>query len=146
MQNISRKKIFVIIIVLMVAIVAFALFTNKSKQAVNTEPEKGGVPTIVLDDKDSAFYNSVTKTDYLAVKARLTDYVVSQKGDPWTTVKVTDVKRPMSQGETIYSFKASIESLNQQNLEIVFDYEAQPYATFIIKEKGFNVPLYGGQD
>lgn len=138
------KKIIIIGLVLVVIIgIALAIFNN-SRPDRTQAPEKGGVPVITFIDKNEAFYNSVTFTDYTAVKYRLTDYVISQKGDPWTTVEVKDVKLP-GQGSSKVTFKISIESLGQKDIVVEFDYGAKPFATFTIKEKAFTAPLYGGQ-
>ncbi len=140
----KQKTIFIVLVILVIGVVLFLVF-SKNNQTVTTEPEKGGIPTVVLEDEKNALYDSVTKTDYAAIKARLTDYVISQKGDPWTTVKISGVKTPVRVG-TVVSFRATIDSLNQKDLLVEFDYAAKPYPTFMIKEKNYSVPLYGGQD
>jgi competence protein ComGC len=143
----KRKNLVIILILLVILVVSIVmfLFLRQNESDTQRAPERGGVPIISFEDPNNVLYDSISYKDYQAIRERLTEYVVSQKGDPWTTIKVSNVKTPYREG-TIVSFSATIDSLNQADLKVEFDYAAKPYPTFSIKEKNFIVPLYGGQD
>lgn len=141
MKNLQKKHIIILIIFLIILALALILFLIiKGKHVNPTAPEVAGPPTIQLVDKDTILYNSVTYTNYLAIKDCIAAYITNQGGDPINAkVIVSDIKTPFRE-TSILSFKASIPSINQDNLLIEINYED---STFNIKEKNYTQPLYG---
>lgn len=127
------------IIFIILLLVAIQNINSKGVSPYKKQIESDIPRSLLLNDPNDMLYNSVIKSDYATFQNRLRDYVTFRDGSPVSQVTIKKVEAPIREGSTVNVY-VSIPELQEENLLVVFDYNAN---IFSIPSKNYSIPFYG---